>query len=106
MHNQQVEIATPDNALMALAPTQVGERLGVSRETVRHLCESGEIRAFDVSRPGCKSKRWRITPAALQEFCERRSNIADRPSVPRGHAIISELALPSSGRDYFGGAEG
>lgn len=84
---------------------QGAPRIGVSREVLRQHCQRGTIKAFDVAAPGATRRQWRITHEALEEFLEKRSNVAE--SHPTPGQILTELDLPSSGRDYFcEGAEG
>ncbi|MEM6506043.1 MAG: helix-turn-helix domain-containing protein [Planctomycetota bacterium] len=54
---------------------QAATELGITPRAVRDLIHNYQLRAFDASRnPESGKPRWRITPAALVEFKERREN--------------------------------
>ena len=56
----------------------------VHRDTVSQWITAGELREYSVSETSGRSRpRWRIVPAALEEFRKRRENIQseDRPAA-------------------------
>ena len=57
-----------------LTATQACERLGVSRETLRKLIKSGDLRAMKVG-PGAHA-HWRISEDALADYIRRRTDSA------------------------------
>jgi excisionase family DNA binding protein len=48
--------------MKTLSTTEVAQRLGVTRERVRQLCDEGRLKAEKMGRD------WRILPAALEEY--------------------------------------
>ena len=55
-----------------LTPRQVADFFQVKTDTVLSWIHSGDLPAFDVSRPGSRKPRWRITLDALEAFQARR----------------------------------
>lgn len=53
-----------------------GEEKPVSTSHVLALIEARELRARDVSSPGSKRKDWRVDPASIEEFLDRRTSDA------------------------------
>ncbi len=60
----------PDPA--PLTPKEVAAFFKVKTDTVLTWIHSGDLPAFDVSRPGSRKPRWRIAPDALEAFQARR----------------------------------
>lgn len=58
--------------MMTLLPKQVGERFGVSAETVIGWVTAGLLPATDCSRPTAKRRRYRISEDDIIEFRRRR----------------------------------
>ena len=55
-----------------LSPKQVAARINVSVRLVRDLITSGTLPAVDVSRPGSRKPRYRVSEADLTVFESRR----------------------------------
>jgi hypothetical protein len=55
-----------------LTPPAVAKALAVHPQKVRSFIESGELEAFNLAAKRCGRPRYRITPAALNAFLERR----------------------------------
>lgn len=53
---------------MTLTPPQVAARWKCKPETVHKLIEAGLLRAFTLSPPGTKRKRWRVTLDAVLAY--------------------------------------
>lgn len=49
-------------------PPQLAELWVVTPETVIGEIKAGRLKAFTISPPRCKRPRWRINPAAVQEY--------------------------------------
>ena len=62
-----------------LTVQEVAEHLAIGADEVRRLIKSGELKAFNVSK-GLKKSRWRIDPAWLEEFKERRAAVVAPPT--------------------------
>ena len=58
-----------------LTPPAVGRLLGCGSDKVLNLIRTGELRASNLAG-GSRRPRWKINPADLQAFLERRSNSA------------------------------
>lgn len=50
-----------------------GEKTPVSTAHVLRLIEAKELRARNVAMPGSKRKDWRVDPASIEEFLDRRT---------------------------------
>jgi excisionase family DNA binding protein len=57
-----------------LTATQTCERLGVSRETLRKLIKSGELRAMKIGPE--RAAHWRISEEAVADYIKRRTDQA------------------------------
>lgn len=57
--------------MVDLTTAQVAAELSASRETVRRLISSGELRAYRLSSEGSP---WRVRPEELDAYRERRQN--------------------------------
>ena len=57
--------------MVDLTTAQVAAELNASRETVRRLISSGELRAYRLSSEGSP---WRVRPEELDAYRERRQN--------------------------------
>lgn len=57
-----------------LTATQACERLAVSRDTLRKLIKSGDLRAMKVG-PGANA-HWRISEEAIADYIRRRTDQA------------------------------
>ncbi len=55
-----------------LNPADVAERLSISVRLVRDLITSGTLPAVDVSRPGSRKARYRVSEADITVFEARR----------------------------------
>jgi excisionase family DNA binding protein len=67
--------------MSTLTVAEVCDQLRVDEHTVLAWIRSGELPASNVGvRPGLKKPRWRITPAALEQFLESRR---PQPSAPK-----------------------
>lgn len=55
------------------APAEVGERFGISTSAVLSLIRSGALPAVNVSPPGTRRPRYRISESDIAEFLERRA---------------------------------
>lgn len=66
-------MTTPDNNTW-LTPPRLAKQLGVSCEKVLTWIRNGELRAINVAERLSGRPRWRISPAALEEFCKRRES--------------------------------
>jgi hypothetical protein len=63
---------------------EVASILRINASQVCALIATGQLRAFDVSaKPGKGKPRWRITPAALQDFRESRTTKPPSPPTRR-----------------------
>jgi hypothetical protein len=62
-------------------PPEVARRYRVKPDTVIDWIKSGELRAIDVSRPGSQRPRFRIDPADLVAFENKR--LAKPQSAPK-----------------------
>jgi hypothetical protein len=56
------------------------ERYGVGEHTILAYLRAGVLKAIDVSRPGSRRPKWRITQAALDAFEALRT---PTPPLPR-----------------------
>jgi excisionase family DNA binding protein len=66
-----------------LTPPAVGRLLGCGSDKVLNLIRTGELRASNLAG-GSQRPRWKINPADLQAFLERRSNSAlSKPAAPQ-----------------------
>ena len=72
-----------------LTVQEVAKRLDVSQQRVLYFIALGSLRAFNVSN-GNERPRWRITPEALAEFEERKSNKPPAPPAPRRRKKTAE----------------
>jgi excisionase family DNA binding protein len=63
---------------------QVAQEMGVVSSTVRQWCDSGELVATNIGRPG-KRKEWRVARDDLDRFRAGRSNVlpARRQTIAR-----------------------
>jgi hypothetical protein len=59
----------------SVAAQRIGGEPPVSTEHIVGLIEDGELRARDVSRKGSKRPEYRVDPASLEEFLDRRADI-------------------------------
>ena len=57
---------------MMLTPSDAAHQIGVSRDTVIRLCETGDIAAINVSSG--RYRRFRISVTALAAFIEARTS--------------------------------
>jgi len=55
-----------------LSPADVAARWDAKADTVRDLIRAGVLPASDISRPGSKKPRYRISPADLLAFVQLR----------------------------------
>lgn len=58
------------------AAIRIGGEDPVSTSHVIRLIEAKELRARNVAMPGSKRKDWRIDPASIEEFLDRRTSEA------------------------------
>ena len=65
-----------------LTPPTVARALGIHPDKVRGFIESGELEAINLAVNRCGRPRYRITPAALEAFLERRK-VVPRPLAIR-----------------------
>jgi excisionase family DNA binding protein len=70
---------TPREALF-LRPRDVADRLRVKVDVVLGWIHSGELTAVNVAQRRGRRPRWRIDPAAFEQFLLRRS--APKPAPP------------------------
>jgi hypothetical protein len=66
-----------------MTPPQVAELLVVDPAKVISWIKRGELDASDVALGPGRRPRWRIEPAALRRFLERRKPGAPAPKTPR-----------------------
>lgn len=79
-----------------ISPLEAGKLLGKSRESVVDLIRAGEIVATDERMPGSKIPRYRIDPAELARWRERRTvqpvvTDAPRPAVRRVVGLLERM---------------
>ncbi len=67
-------------SVRARTPPQIADRLGVSVDKVLAWIHSGELKAANLATHSGGRPRWRVDPADLEAFLERR---AARPT-PKG----------------------
>jgi|GEM_PF-1611561 len=77
-------MTTPDNNNTWLTPPRLAKQLGISCEKVLTWIRSGELRAVNVAERLSGRPRWRISPAALEEFFKRRES-GPPPTVGSGY---------------------
>lgn len=58
----------------AKAAELIGGDEPVSTSHVLRLIEAKELRARNVAMPGSKRKDWRVDPASVEEFLDRRTS--------------------------------
>jgi len=74
-----------------LTAGDVAEHLRTKVDTVLSMIRSGELRAFDVSRPGSRKPRWRIDPDALESLLTARSAKKTPRRTRRGKQQIQNV---------------
>ena len=72
---------TADPARM-MTPPEVGRRLRIKAARVIAFIRSGELRASDLSSAGSRRPRFRVDPADLAIFLNRRAT-GPQPKTPR-----------------------
>lgn len=55
-----------------LTPAEAAKQMGRSRNFVMKLIKAKQLRAYDLASPGSKQGRYRIPPAALEEWKQSR----------------------------------
>ena len=65
-----------------MTPPEVGRRLGIKAERVIAFIRSGELRGINLASAGCRRPRFRIDPADLAVFLDRRV-AGPTPKTPR-----------------------
>ena len=71
------------NAHRYLTPPQVADLYAVNDGKVRDWIRTGELRATNVAASLIGRPRWRISPADLAVFEQRRSTAAPQKARPR-----------------------
>ena len=56
-----------------LTPPEIADRLGVKSATVRGWITSGQLRAANLAAVGCSRPRFKVDPADLAVFLNRRA---------------------------------
>jgi len=69
------------------SPPQLAKRFGVNAGKVLGWIHSGELRAVNVAEKLTGRARWRISPADLAVFEQRRSAVAPPRSRPRRKTV-------------------
>ena len=70
-----------------LTPPEVAEQFRVNSTKVLMWIRSGELRATNVAASLIGRPRWRISPADLAVFEQRRSAVAPQKARPRGKTV-------------------
>ncbi len=65
-----------------LSPPAIARRLGVKSSTVRGWIVSGQLRGVNLAAAGCSRPRFKVDPADLAIFLNRRA-AGPTPKVPR-----------------------
>lgn len=80
--------------------SEVAAQRKVSRATIRHLVEDGQLAAVNVARKSSVRKRWRISEEALKELDRLRRNEPDVDSSECSGPVIQRAK-----KDYFANVE-
>jgi hypothetical protein len=81
-----------DAAQRWLTPPQIGRFLAVDPAKVLQWIRSGQISAANVATNARGPPRWRIAPAELEAFLQRRQSQSPAPAPrPRRRRKISEI---------------
>lgn len=62
-----------------ITPIEYAERIGIDPQKVRNWIESGLLRAVNISN-GKVKPRWKISPEAITDFEESRSERTQKPT--------------------------
>ncbi len=81
---------TKNRPAALLTPPDLARRWGVSPDKIRAWIESGELRAINLAARLGGRPRWRIDPAAVAEFEERR-RATSTPRTPRRRRKDTEV---------------
>ena len=66
-----------------LTVEQIAEKLGLpTTKSVKHWIKAGELPAVNVAG-GKRNKRWRVAPADLDAFLDKRKAVTPAPRVER-----------------------
>ena len=71
---------SPDPARY-LSPPAIADRFGVKSETVIGWIKNGELAAINLARQGSLRPRFRVSPAALALFEQKRAVVPRTPPV-------------------------
>lgn len=74
-------------------PPNIARELGISPEQVIAFIHSGELRASNLARRGCKRPRWRISPEALRDFLAFRECVPKVQPIRRGRTKAPEREI-------------
>jgi excisionase family DNA binding protein len=80
-----------------ITPPQVARQFAVSVEKVLAWIRNGELRAMNVAQRLGGRPRWRISPAALEEFIKRRESAAS-PPVQKSRSSINWSSVDGRGK--------
>lgn len=70
-------------SVRALTVAQLADRYACKQHVILALIRSAELRALDIRAPGARRPRWRIMPADLAAFEQRRAAAPNEASPPK-----------------------
>ncbi|MEM9703688.1 MAG: helix-turn-helix domain-containing protein, partial [Planctomycetota bacterium] len=74
-----------------LTVKQVSERLGVSSETIRGWCHTGQLKAVNVARKQGGRNSWRVSEKDLESFLMTRGNRKPESGRRRRSRFVNQI---------------
>jgi hypothetical protein len=82
----------------AFSVAEVADRFAVKAHIILALIKANEIKAIDLRSPGSMRPRWRIMPADIEAFEQRRTAVPESTSPPKKKKAAIDLVDPATGR--------